>query len=145
MTRYIIAFIIAALVTFVAASLIHTQVILAGLGELGADVPLSLRMSTSLADLLGLAPAFGAVVMIALLGGLLVAGFARRFIPLPRPIAFAVAGAAAMATTLWLMHLSFAITPIASARTTGGLLLLCLAGAFGGVIFAFGTKPSTGH
>ena len=145
MTRYIVAFIIAALVAFVAASLIHTQVILAGLSELGADVPLSLRMSTSLADLLGLAPAFGAVVAIALLLGLLIAGFARRFIPLPRLAAFAIAGAAAMAATLWLMHLSYAITPIASARTTGGLLLLCLAGALGGMVFAIVSKPGAGH
>lgn len=139
MIRRIVAFIVAALVAFIAASLIHTQIILAGLSDLGADVPLSLRVSTSFADLIGLAPAFGPVVAIALLLGLLVAGFARRFIPLPRPLAFAIAGAGALATALWLMHLSFDITPIASARTTGGLLALCLAGAVGGVVFATGT------
>lgn len=139
MIRRIAAFVVAALVAFVAASLIHTQIILAGLSDLGADIPLSLRISTSLADLLGLAPSFGVVVVIALLLGLLVAGLARRYVPLPRPLAFAIAGTGAMATALWLMHLGFDITPIASARTTGGLLMLCLAGALGGVAFALGT------
>lgn len=145
MIRRIAAFVVAALVAFVAASLIHTQIILAGLSDLGADIPLSLRISTSLADLLGLAPSFGVVVAIALLLGLLVAGLARRYVPLPRPLAFAIAGAGAMATALWLMHLGFDITPIASARTTGGLLMLCLAGALGGVVFAIGSKPGSGH
>ena len=145
MIRRIAAFVVAALIAFATASLIHTQVILAGLTELGADVPLPLRISTSLTDLAGLAPAFGPVVAIALLLGLLIAGFARRYIPLPRAMAFAIAGAGAMATALWLMQLSFDITPIASARTAGGLLLLCFAGGLGGIIFAFGTKPAAGH
>ncbi len=145
MIRRILIFIAAVLATLCAASLTHTQIILSGLSDLGAEIPFGVRLSTSLTDLIGLAPAFGSVIAIALLLGLLVAGAARRFIPLPRPAAFGIAGGAAMATTLWLMQLSYDITPIASTRTPVGLLLICMAGVFGGVIFARGTKPATGH
>jgi hypothetical protein len=130
MIRRILIFIAAVLATLCAASLTHTQIILSGLSDLGAEIPFGVRLSTSLTDLIGLAPAFGSVIAIALL---------------LRPAAFGIAGGAAMATTLWLMQLSYDITPIASTRTPVGLLLICMAGVFGGVIFARGTKPATGH
>ena len=145
MIRRSLIFILSVLVTLCAASFLHTQIILSGLTDLGAEIPLGVRLSTSVTDLIGLAPAFGSVIAIALLLGLLVAGVARRFIPLPRPAAFGIAGGAAMATTLWLMQLSYDITPIASTRTPMGLLLVCMAGILGGVIFASGTRPAAGH
>ena len=134
--RIVGGFIAAVLVTFATASFAHTHFVIQGLRAVGAEVPPSVALATAGGDLAGLAPSFGVVVAIALLLGFLVAGIARRFIKLPRPIAFALAGGAALATALWLMHRSYEITPIASARTWPGFLALCAAGALGGLVFA---------
>ena len=67
MIRRILIFIAAVLATLCAASLTHTQIILSGLSDLGAEIPFGVRLSTSLTDLIGLAPAFGSVIAIALL------------------------------------------------------------------------------
>lgn len=134
--RLVGGFIAAVLVTVVVACFAHTHFILQGLRAVGADIPSGVALRTAGTDLLGLAPAFGLVIAMALLVGFLVAGFLRRFIKLSRPIAFALAGGAALATALWLMKLSYAITPIASARTWAGFLALSAAGALGGLVFA---------
>ena len=134
--RIVGGFVAAVLVTFATASFAHTHLIIQGLREVGAEVPPSVELATAGGDLVGLAPSFGIVIAIALLLGFLVAGIARRFVRLPRPIAFALAGGAALATALWLMHLSYEITPIASARSWAGFLTLCAAGALGGLVFA---------
>jgi len=48
---------------------------------------------------------------------------------------YAVAGGAALITIHLILHLAFGLTPIAIARTAGGLLLQGLAGATGGVCY----------
>jgi len=134
--RLVGGFIAAVLVTVVVACFAHTHFVLQGLRAVGAEIPPGVALRTAWTDLLGLAPAFSVVIGLALLIGFVVAGFLRRFIKLPRPIAFAIAGGAALATALALMKLSYAITPIASARTWAGFLALCAAGALGGLVFA---------
>lgn len=134
--RMIAGFIAATLVTLVLASVVHTHFTLQGLESLGVEVPPSLAWQTMKGDFIGLGPALGAVIALALLLGFIIAGLARRFIALPRPIAFAIAGGAAFATALWLMHLSYEITPIGSARSWTGFLSLAAAGALGGLVFA---------
>ena len=135
--RTIGAFIAAVLVTLVVASAVHTSVVISGLTALGVEVPAALRLRTMWGDLVGLAPAFGAVIAVALLLGFLIAAVARRFVGLPRPIAFALAGGAALGTALALMTLAYnGITPLASTRGWGGFLLMCAAGALGGWVFA---------
>jgi hypothetical protein len=142
--RAIGAFIAAVLVTLVAASAVHTNVVIAGLTALGVEVPVGLRLQTMWGDLLGLAPAFGAVIALALLFGFLIAAVARRWIKLPRSIAFALAGGAALGTALALMALAYnGITPLASVRGWGGFLLMCAAGALGGLVFAAISRPCT--
>jgi hypothetical protein len=134
--RILGGFIAAVVVTVAAASFAHTHFIIQGLRAVGTEVPPSVAMETVRGDFVGLAPSFGVVIAIALLLGFIIAGVARRFIKLPRPVAFALAGGAALATALWLMHLSYEITPIASARTWPGFLTLAAAGALGGLVFA---------
>lgn len=135
-TRIVGGFIAAVLVTVAVASFVHTHFTIQALRAVGAEVPPSVAMETVGGDIVGLAPSFGVVIAIALLLGFIIAGIARRFVRLPRPIAFALAGGAALATALWLMRLSYEITPIASARTWAGFLTLAAAGALGGLVFA---------
>lgn len=134
--RMISGFIAAVLVTVTVATFAHTHFTIQALRAVGAEVPPSVAMDTVRGDFVGLAPSFGVVIAIALLLGFIIAGVARRFVRLPRPIAFALAGGAALATALWLMRLSYEITPIASARTWAGFLTLAAAGALGGLVFA---------
>lgn len=141
--RMVGGFIAAVLVTLAVASFAHTHFTIEALRAVGAEVPPSIAMATVRGDFIGLAPALGAVIAIALLLGFIVAGIARRFISLPRPLAFALAGAAAFATALWLMRLSYEITPIASARTWAGFLTLAAAGALGGLVFASVSRRRT--
>ena len=134
--RLVGGFIAAMLVTVTVASFAHTHFTIQALRAVGAEVPPSVALETVSGDFIGLAPSFGVVIAIALLLGFIIAGIARRFVRLPRPIAFALAGGAALATALWLMRLSYEITPIASARTWTGFLTLAAAGALGGLVFA---------
>lgn len=134
--RTIGGYLAAVLVAVVAASIVHTLFVAQGLRDVGIDIPPPVALRTAGGDLVGLAPTLGPVVAIALLLGFLIAAVARRFVKLARPLAFALAGAAAMATALWLMKLAYnGITPLASARTGAGFLALCAAGALGGLIF----------
>lgn len=134
--RIVGGFIAAVLVTVTAASFAHTHFTIQALRAVGAEVPPSVAMETVGNDFVGLAPSFGMVIAIALLLGFIIAGIARRFVRLPRPVAFALAGGAALATALSLMRLSYEITPIASARSWAGFLTLAAAGALGGLVFA---------
>ncbi|MDO9488975.1 MAG: hypothetical protein Q7J32_11420, partial [Sphingomonadaceae bacterium] len=70
-------------------------------------------------------------------------GLVRRVVAWPRPIAYGLGGGAALLTALWLMHWSFEITPIGSARSWAGFLSLGLAGALGGGLFALITRRRT--
>jgi hypothetical protein len=50
---------------------------------------------------------------------------------------YIIAGAAALVCMHLALHLAFSITPLAIARTTGGLLLQALAGAAGGLTYVY--------
>ena len=139
--RTIGGFLAAVLMTLAIASFARTHFIIQGLRAVGAEVSPSAAMATVRGDFVGLAPALGAVIMVALLLGFLVAGLARRWVTLPRPVAFALAGGAALGAALGLMRLAYEMTPLASARSWEGFLALCAAGALGGLVFAYASRP----
>jgi hypothetical protein len=121
----------------VTGSVFHTQSILARLSAVGADIPLKMRVETTVSDFLGLAPQYGLVVAIALAVGFVVAALAKRLLKPLAPIAYPLAGAAALGAALALMAAAFdGITPIAGARGAVGFGLQCLAGGLGGLVFA---------
>jgi hypothetical protein len=127
---------LAVLSATVLGSLAHTQVILAGLESAGAPAPIDVRVQTSIGDFLGLAPTFGPVIAVGFAVGFAAAGALLRVLKPLSPIAFPLAGAAAMAAALTAMKFAYdGITPLASARTAAGFGLLCLAGAAGGFVF----------
>jgi hypothetical protein len=134
-------FVAAVLATLVIASLVHTHFTLQGLRALGVAVSPGDAWAMARGDFSGLGPAFGAVIALALLIGFVVAALVRRALPWPRPVAYGLGGGAALLAALWLMHWSFEITPIGSARSWAGFLSLGLAGAIGGVLFALISRP----
>lgn len=126
-------------------SVVQTQFNLAALIALGVDVPLVIRLRTTLADLLGFTPLYGAVVAMAFLLAFPVAALLVRLWPARDTELYMLAGALAILAGLTLMNTALAITAIAATRSTLALLLMMLAGAAGGWLFArTGRADATG-
>lgn len=134
--RLFLAFLASVLVTFVFASAFHTQNVLSGLSALGVEISPSTRLSTTYKDMVGLAGLFTIVIAIALFVGFTIAAILKRILTPLAPIAYPLAGAAALGTMLWLMSMQFEATPIAGARGFIGFSLQMLAGSIGGYVFA---------
>lgn len=141
--RIVFGYAAAAIVGVVLASAFHTQMVILALGEAGAVISLSQRLSMTLDDLVGLLPQFGAVIAIALAIGFLVAAGLKRVLTPLAPIAYPLAGAAAIGVALTAMAMAFdGISPLAGARTPLGFGLQCLAGAISGLVFsALAVRP----
>lgn len=135
--RLLLAFLAAILLSAVLGSLVQTQVSLAALSGLGVDIGLAERLRASGADLLGFAPMYAAVVAVAFLLGFPVAALLGHVLPGLRTRLYALAGAVAILTALILMRTLIGLSPIASAREVHGLALHGLAGAVGGLGFAW--------
>ena len=136
MIRTILAFLLAVFAGFVAASLAHTQMVLHRLAAAGAQIGLTERLETVLADLIGMATGFLPIISIGFLIAFVVGAIVRAMIGASAIIAYPLAGAAAMGAAMFLMSLQFEITPIAGARGAFGLALQVLSGAVGGAVFA---------
>lgn len=131
--RIVIAWLSGSLVGYMLASILHAQIVLRELEMLGIVVPLSVRLSTTWGDVLGLR-LYGIVMALSMAIGFAIMHLTTR--PMTRPWHFALGGSIAIATALIAMRLTFSITPIASAREPIGLVLHCLAGGTGGLVFA---------
>lgn len=136
--RTISAFLASVIVAFLASSALNTHSVLGRLADAGAPIPVGDQMAAYVNDAvgflkLGLLPV---TITIALALGFVVAFGVKRVLKPLAPIAYPVAGFAAMATALAVMHLQFEMTPLAGARGTWGFLQQSLAGGLGGLVFA---------
>ncbi len=137
MVRLLIAFAVAVVVTVVLGCFSHTQFVLAALEGVGYPIPLADRLSTTLFDLTGLAPTYGAVVAIGFLIAFSVAAGIIHFVPGLRTTGYVLAGAVAIVVALTAMSMMFwNITPIAGARGFWGMSGQAVAGGLGGYLFA---------
>ena len=142
--RIIAAYVAASLVTVVTASAFYTQQILSAQQAIGIEFTAAQQAETYLLNLVGLAPAYGAVLSIALLIGFAAAAGVKRVLKPLAPVAYPVAGAAAVWTAIYLIETVMAsggASAIGGARTALGLALQCLAGALGGTVFALLSRP----
>jgi hypothetical protein len=133
--RILIGFIAAVAIAAAAGSVLQTQMVI---GRFPADVPLSTRLSMTWGDLVGLGPQYASVLAIGFAIAFLVAALLRRVLKPLAPLAYPLAGAAAVGAALLLMPIALdlpGLTPLAGTRDGLGFLLQCLAGAAGGVIF----------
>jgi len=122
-------------VAYLLASVIATQSVVSSLAGMGVEVGFSDRINMTLNDIAGMASLFLPMIAFAYLAAFLIAAMlCRWWAPWRTPI-YIVAGAAAVITIHLTLNLAFGITPIAVARTTGGLLLQGLAGAAGAYLY----------
>jgi hypothetical protein len=133
--RRAVALLAAAAAALLVASIAHSLFVQQALRAVGARIPPGTALATMGRDLAGLAPALGAVILLALLIGFLAAGLILRWMPRLAAIVWPLAGWAAVATALWLMQLAYGFTPLAGARTTAGFIAISLGGAVGGWLF----------
>lgn len=130
-------FLLAVICCFVLASLIHSQFVLYGLIRLGIEIDLMTRISSSMEDMLGLFPTYGAVILIALLLGFTIVWLIRKYLFSLSGWLYPLAGAASIAIALLAMQPILNITLLASAREPLGIAMQCLAGFFGGWAFMY--------
>lgn len=135
--RVITAFLASAAVTAALGAAASTQFVLAALADLGATIPLGIRLAMTFDDIAGMGPLYAVIVAVAFLIAFLVAAWLVRWrASRRRATVYALAGAAAVLMTLLLMRATFDITAIAGTRTLAGVLVQGLMGAVGGYVFA---------
>lgn len=118
------------------ASIVQTQVNLAALSKLGADITVGTRLHSSWFDLYSFAPTFAALVAAAFIPAFCVRAILMRWLPHAGLWLAIAAGAAAIWTMLFLMQQLLGLHVIAGARTAVGLVLMIATGALGGWVYA---------
>lgn len=134
--RTIGAFLVATAVTYLLASIFYTARILAGQSAFGVKYTPAQQIETFIANVTGLG-IYGVLIAVALCIAFLVAWGAKKVLPLLAPVAYPVAGAAAIFVLLMLVEtqLGGGAGIIGGARTPTGVALQCLAGLVGGGLF----------
>ncbi len=93
------------------------------------------RAAATVADLLGFTPSFAPIVLLGFIVAFPVAARLTVWRPAKRWIWYFAAGATSIFAAMTLMAAIFAVTPVAAVRGVGGMAVLCLCGAFGGLVF----------
>jgi uncharacterized PurR-regulated membrane protein YhhQ (DUF165 family) len=128
---------LAIIVAYLLASITATQSVIARLAEMGVDVNFAERLRMTLHDIAGMAGMFLPMIAFGFLAAFLLTALLCRWLG-KRPVAlYILAGAVALITIHLTLNLAFGITPVAIARTTGGLLIQGVAGAVGGYFYAY--------
>ncbi|MEM7704354.1 MAG: hypothetical protein AAF358_02320 [Pseudomonadota bacterium] len=135
------AFLVAALATYVLATVAATQFALQRIVDLGLPVSPLQRATTTGQDLLGMAQLYLPILAVGLAVALLMAGLLSRWWRAGRYLLMIAAGFGSVLAANLIMNWAFDITPIAAARSLAGLLTQGAAGLVGGWLFARMTTP----
>jgi len=137
MIRKLAAYLVAIIVAYLLASITATQSVIARLAEMGVDLNFADRLRMTLHDIAGMAGMFLPMIAAGFLAAFMLTALLCRWLG-RRPIAlYILAGAVALISIHLTLNLAFQITPVAIARTMGGLLIQGIAGAVGAYIYAF--------
>lgn len=134
--KTVLYFFVTVLITFLLASIVGTQIVLADILSFGLDVPFSDRISATFHDIVGLAPALSILIAAAFLVAFVVAALCSRFVGGNRMYWYLAAGFTSLPATLILIKSLMGGTLFAAARTGLGMFLIALCGLVGGWLFA---------
>ncbi len=137
MIRKLAAYLLAVIVAYILASITATQSVIAQLAEMGVDVNFADRLSMTLHDIAGMAGMFLPMIAAAFLAAFLVVALLCRWLGRRLIALYVLAGAVALIGIHLTLNLAVGITPIAIARTMGGLLIQGLAGAVGAYLYPY--------
>lgn len=130
-------FLVAVIFTFILASLLHSQIVMADLTNVGVEILFKDRLSMSIDDLLGLYPTYGVVIAVSFFIAFIIASQLIKQFKLSANIMYCLAGGVGVSVALLAMHPILDITLLASARSSIGFLSQSFAGAMGGWIFNY--------
>ncbi|TBU87652.1 hypothetical protein [Phytopseudomonas dryadis] len=133
----------AVLVATLLGSIVQTQFNLAAIQQIGAPIPLDVRLHTTLQDLFGFTPTLAALVIAAFIVALPLAAWLDRLWGAARWLLFAVAGGLAIWAALSVAN---AVAPmptlIGANRSLAGTLALMASGSAGALLFARLSAPA---
>ncbi len=129
-------FIVAVLATFLLASIVGTQLVLADILSFGLVVSLSDRVSATIHDIAGLATMLPILISVTFLLAFIIAESGRRITSGKRIYWYMAAGLTSLPASLTLIKTLMGGTVFAAARTGSGMLIIALCGLFGGWLFA---------
>jgi formate hydrogenlyase subunit 4 len=135
MINRLLAWLAAVGATYVLASAFATQSVIARLGEMGVGVPVGDRLAMTARDIAGMVSLFLPLVAATILIAFIVATIITHWLRDWRTFLFILAGAAGMIAFHLILQAALGMTPIAAARTTGGIAMQGVAGALGGWVF----------
>lgn len=129
-------FIVAVLATFLLASIVGTQLVLADIVSFGLTVSLQGRVSATIHDIAGLATVLPLLISVAFLLAFVIAESGRRILTGKCTYWYMAAGLTSLPAALTLIKTLMGGTVFAAARTDFGMLLFALCGLLGGWLFA---------
>ena len=141
MWRSVKSFLVSISVTYILGSIFATQFILSNLLDFSFQLSLSDRLLATGQDIISLAGTYFPLVALALLISFVFASFLNRFGVLTRFYLLAVAGFFALICLHLIMKAVLGLTAIAATRTIAGLFSQGLAGAIGGICYAYLSAP----
>lgn len=134
--RVIAAFFAAVLVMMVLGVTAQSVFVMLDLGAVGAEIGPGDALGMIAADITGFGPLYAAFILIGFVIAFLCAALVGRFLPVPRWMVFAAAGAICMMVMLTLMkEVFFGVQLIAGARSMAGFLTQALMGAVSAIVF----------
>lgn len=128
-------YLLAVVAAYLLAASAATQSVVSSLAGMGVELSLDQRLSMTLTDIAGMAGMFLPMVAFGLLVAFMATALICRYLNRWRIPLYVLAGASALVCIHLLLHLAFGITPVAAARTAGGLMLQSIAGAVGGLTY----------
>lgn len=131
-------FFAASLLTFLLASIVHSQFVIHALIAINIEVTWLDRLNMTLQDLQGLFPTLGPIISFSLLCGFLLVTLLNKLSKDSQQfnaILLPIAGGVALWLMIFAMHPIMNITVIASARSSAGIASLSVCGAIGGWLF----------
>jgi glucose/arabinose dehydrogenase len=141
-TRYIAAFLGAAVATGSIASIVQTQINLGQLVEFGAPVTVTVRAWTTLVDLARFGPVIVGITAPALLLAVALGHLSLRFVsPAWRRFVFIATSVCALSFAFWLMRSVIPMPALPGTRTAVGHALMSLTGIVGGALYSGLTMP----
>jgi hypothetical protein len=141
MARVLKALFPAVLLAYVLASILFTQTILAAVQGMGLEVSMSMRLATTVHDLIGLSSSYLLLILVAFILALPVAAGLIRLLPGHRALLFTLAGFVAIVALHSIMKALLGLSGIAATRTLAGLLAQGIAGAVGGYCYHLLSRP----
>ncbi|WP_340679227.1 hypothetical protein, partial [Paraglaciecola sp.] len=131
-------FFAASLLTFLLASIVHSQFVIHALVAIDIEVSYLDRLGMTIQDIQGLFPTLGPIISFSLLCGFLLVTLLNKFKPSANQynyLLLPLAGGVALWLMIIAMHPIMNITLIASARSSAGIMSLSMCGVLGGWVF----------